>query len=104
MKKQRKIYKKEFKIKAVELSNARGNCKEIAEELGIPIQSLYQWRKDYKKYKINSFPGKGVKKLTAEEKKMIELEKTNRDLAMENEILKKAIGIFSRKDGKSSYL
>jgi len=31
----RKKYSKEFKQKAVELSNVRGNAREIAQELGI---------------------------------------------------------------------
>ena len=102
--KNQKKYDRAFKIKAVELSNARGNCKEIAEELGVPLKYLYQWRRDYKKYKKNSFPGKGKPKLTDEEREIVELQKANNQLAMENEILKKAISIFSRKDGKSSYL
>ncbi|NQU35029.1 MAG: transposase, partial [Bacteroidetes bacterium] len=35
MKQNRKKYDREFKQKAVELSYARGNSSEIAEELGI---------------------------------------------------------------------
>jgi transposase len=41
MSQNRKKYDKEFKQKAVELSYARGNSKEIAEELGIDKGLLY---------------------------------------------------------------
>jgi len=35
MKETRKNYSREFKQKAVELSNVRGNVQEIARELGV---------------------------------------------------------------------
>jgi len=52
MNQNRKKYDKEFKQKAVELSYARGNAKEIAEELGIDKGLLYRWRKELKKYEV----------------------------------------------------
>ena len=55
----RQSYDREFKQKALELSFARGNAKEIAEELGIRPELLYQWRREYQQYDKNSFPGKG---------------------------------------------
>ncbi len=42
MTKERKSYDREFKQKAVELSFARGNAKEIAEELGI-LSYIYDY-------------------------------------------------------------
>ena len=50
----RKKYDKEFKQKAVELSYARGNAKEIADELGIDQGLLYRWRKELKNIMITS--------------------------------------------------
>ena len=38
--KERQSYDREFKQKAVELSFARGNAKEIAEELFITLQTV----------------------------------------------------------------
>ncbi len=38
----RRYYSKEFKLKAVELSNVRGNAREIAEELGIKVDLIYR--------------------------------------------------------------
>ena len=97
----RKKYDKQFKRKAVELSNVRGNTREIAEELGIAPELLYRWRREYQRYEKNSFPGKGKPKLTDQEREIARLNKELRDAKMERDILKKAISIFSRSDGKS---
>ena len=64
MTKERQSYDREFKQKAVELSYARGNAKEIAEELGIRPELLYRWRREIEQYQNNSFPGKGKPKMT----------------------------------------
>jgi len=102
MTKQRTYYDREFKQKAVELSYARGNAKEIAEELGIRPELLYRWRREYEKYQDNSFPGKGKPKMTDLEKENARLQKELREAKMERDILKKAVSIFSRSDGKST--
>jgi len=44
MKETRKNYSREFKQKAVELSNVRGNVQEIARELGVRPELVYRWR------------------------------------------------------------
>jgi len=49
MTQQRQKYDREFKQKAVELSFARGNAKEIAVELDIRPELLYRWRREYQK-------------------------------------------------------
>ena len=59
MTKERQSYDREFKQKAVEHSYARGNAKEIAEELGIRPVLLYRWRGEHEQYQNNSLPGKG---------------------------------------------
>jgi transposase len=43
-----------------------------------------------------AFPGNGNEALTLEQKRIKELEKALRDTEMERDILKKAVGIFSR--------
>ncbi len=104
MTKTRQKYDREFKQKAVELSYARGNAKEIAEELGILPELLYRWRREYQQYEKNSFPGKGKPKMTDQEREIARLERELRDAKMERDILKKAISIFSKSDGKSTNL
>ena len=102
MTQERNYYDREFKQKAVELSYARGNAKEIAEELGISPDLLYRWRREHQKYQDNSFPGKGKPKMTDMESEVARLKKELRDAKMERDILKKAVSIFSRSDGKST--
>jgi len=102
MTQERNYYDREFKQKAVELSYARGNAKEIAEELGISPDLLYRWRREHQKYQNNSFPGKGKPKMTDLEGEVARLKKELRDAKMERDILKKAVSIFSRSDGKST--
>ncbi len=101
MSKSRKFYDPELKRKAVELSLARDNVREVAEELGIKADLLYRWRREQKAFAHNSFPGKGNPKLTDEQKKIARLKKELADAKMERDILKKAIGIFSVSDKKS---
>ena len=96
MKKVRKIYDASFKEQAVQLSYDRTNVSELARELGITAPQLYKWRKEFETFGEGSFPGKGNLKLTPEQEKIHELEKRLKDAELERDILKKAIGIFSK--------
>lgn len=49
-----------------------------------------------------AFPGNGNLKQTEEQKEIARLKKELRDAQMERDILKKAVSIFSRSDGKYS--
>lgn len=97
----RETYSKEFKIKAVELSNVRGNVQEIARELGISAELIYRWRREMENKPSLAFSGRGVKQLTEEQKELERLRKELKDAKLENEILKKAVSIFSKSDRKS---
>ena len=96
MKKIRKIYDRVFKKKAVQLSYERHNISELARELGITAPPLYKWRKDYEQFGQGSFPGNGNVKQTPEQERIAELERKLKDAEIERDILKKAIGIFSK--------
>ena len=104
MKKERKNYSKEFKQKAVELSNIRGNVQEVARELGIQAEFIYRWRKEMSLNPALAFGGNGKKQLTEEQKELARLKKELEDVKMERDILKKAVSIFSVSDRKSSNL
>lgn len=56
---ERKLYSKEFKIKAVELSNVRGNIQEIARELDVKPELIYRWRKELGLNPSIAFAGNG---------------------------------------------
>lgn len=104
MRKERTYYSKEFKLKAIELSYARENAKQVAEELGIRPALLYKWRSNLLTDGVRSFSGNGNKNQTPKEKEISLLKKQVRELQLEREILKKAVGIFSKSDKTSTNL
>lgn len=98
MKKERTHYDSLFKENAVKLSYERKNVSGLARELGVSAALLYRWREEYTQYGKGSFPGNGIIKQTPEEKELSEMKKRIRDIEMENDILKKALGIISKSD------
>lgn len=98
MTKVRKKYDRVFKDRAVELIKHRKNLSELARELGISAAQLYKWRKESAEFGSGSFPGNGNLKQTPEQERINSLEKKLKDSELELEILKKAIGIFSKSD------
>jgi len=95
MRKTRKTYTKEFKESAVELSlTGERTIKNIAEELGIHPTVLGQWVRATEEEKaggLKAFPGKGKSR----DEELAQLRKENADLRETNEILKKAMAIFT---------
>lgn len=96
--KTRKKYDRAFKERAVQLSKERKNLSELACELGIYPTQLYKWRKEEEEFGAGSFPGNGNLKQTPEQERISTLEKKLKDAELERDILKKAIGIFSKSD------
>jgi transposase len=97
MKKQRK-YDREFKINAVKLY--RESCKSLAKmalDLGLPMQTLAKWVKQFKEHGENSFVGSGSLMPCNEE--VFRLRKELADVKQERDILKKAVAIFSKAKG-----
>jgi len=98
----RKTYPKEFKLMSVELSNTRNDLTALAKELDIQPSLLYRWRKEYLIKAASSFPGNGKVILTEAEQEVARLKKELRETQMERDILKKAVSIFSKNEGKYS--
>ena len=76
----------------------------MAKELGIRAELIYRWRSEYIEKPEGSFPGYGKPRHTPEEAEIARLKKQLRDVELERDILKKAISIFSRGDGKPTGL
>lgn len=99
MKQVRSRYSKEFKIKAVELSIERGNIQSVADELNVYVETLRLWRKAYKEGKlILSEEDKAGKQKSKDELELAKLRKELYEVKLERDILKKAVGIFSKND------
>lgn len=90
----RNSYSREFKEHAVKLIIEDGrSTAEVARELGINSNSLYIWKQRYLADKDEAFPGKG--NMLVEQTRYKMLEKQNRKLKEEVEILKKAAIFFA---------
>lgn len=97
MRKERTHYSREFKIKAVELSNQRGSLTEVALELNISRDTLKRWKQDYKLGKFNTI-NTDTRQRSKEEEEIIRLKKELYETKLERDILKKAVSIFSKSD------
>ena len=85
---------------AVELCYTGKPPKEVVEELGIAIDIVRRWKREYEQYHEGGFSGNGNAKLTSDQKEIIRLKKDLKDAQIESDNLKKAVSIFSRSDGK----
>jgi transposase-like protein len=93
----RRKYDSDFKRNAVVLTEEPGRTvREVAENLGINSDLVYRWRRQQRDNPGLAFPGNGKIALTQDQKRIRELEKKLKDTAMERDILKKAMAIFSR--------
>ncbi|PHS51024.1 MAG: hypothetical protein COB01_11450 [Lutibacter sp.] len=93
----KRIYSKEFKEQTVRLSYQRENIKELADELGLDPQRIYKWRKGAKETQTP----KQQQTLKDDSLEVKRLRKVLKEKELEFEILKKAVHIFSKKDGKA---
>ena len=84
-------FDRDFKISAVKMVTQEGQkASEVARSLGIHPNQLYNWKKKYSDDGEKAFPGKGhLTELAALRRKLKLVE-------MERDILKKAVGIFSK--------
>ena len=91
----RRKYDKEFKLNAVRLTTTGGQrVTEVARDLGIDANMLHRWRNQFKDEGTGAFPGKG--RLTPQDEQIRRLERELKNVAEERDILKKALGIFSK--------
>ncbi|MDM1524075.1 IS3 family transposase [Empedobacter sp. 225-1] len=89
MKKSRKNYSLEFKLKTLELLEERGcSMTSLGRELGVNPENIKRWSKDFKSGKLTS--ESKIKEKSKEELEIIRLNKELAHLKLEHEILKKA--------------
>ena len=87
-----KRFDKEYKVSAVKMVNEEHTATEVAKGLGISRSLIYSWKKKYAQDGNKAFVGKGhLTELAALRKKL-------RVTEIERDILKKAVGIFSKED------
>jgi len=90
-------FDRDFKMSAVKMVTQEGHkASEVARSLGIDVSRIYLWKKQFSDNGDKAFPGKGhLTELAA-------LRRQLREVEMERDILKKAVGIFSKPTGNGS--
>jgi len=95
MKRTKRTYTSEFKLEAIRLSETSGKSdSQVERDLGISKGCLYRWKKAFARDGEHAFPGRG--RLTPEQEHIRQLERENKILRQERDILKKAVTIFSQ--------
>ena len=99
MERSRRVYSEEFKKNAVEHSMiSKKSVEEVTGDLGIAHNNLRRWRARYRKNgELLAFPENGKQKLAPQEEKIRRLKKELYDVGQEQDILKKALAIFTKK-------
>lgn len=88
-------YSAEFKLEVVKRVLTSGaSVAKVADELGVNENTLHGWMKKYREKPSSPFPGSG--NLSPEDEQIRKLERQNRELREENEILKKAAAYFAK--------
>ena len=91
----RKRYSREFKVEAVKLVRERGvSMTQAARDLGLHINTMRVWLREFEADPVSAFPGHGVMKPEQQE-----LERLRREvvrLKAERDILKKAAAYFAK--------
>lgn len=92
VKKSRRKYDVEFKEDVLRMVESGRSVPDISQSLGISDQLIYQWKRRSKGETIRE---RGKPNYVVDEEKIM-LHKRVKELEQERDILKKALGIFSR--------
>jgi transposase len=96
---QRRVYPEELKRNALELLRTSGkSARAVARDLGVDSGVLSRWRREEAKEGNGkkAFTGQGVPR----DEEVARLRRENTDLREANDILKKAVAIFSVKENR----
>lgn len=97
----RSIYTKEFKIKAIELlEQSNKPLRQVARELGVAENNLYNWRRIYRNNQEEAFPNQPH--LTAKDLELRRLRARITELEEDREILKKAAAFFAKEGQRNT--
>jgi transposase len=90
----RRTYTQEFKLEAVRLVHTGIPKARVARDLGLHLNVLKAWLKQFDEDRDNPFPGNG--KTKASEAELFKLKRELMKVTAERDILKKALGYFAK--------
>jgi transposase len=90
-----KKYDNEFKVMIVGLLQSGLKAKQVSDDYDLPNGMIRRWKREYE---ARSGDFTKTKELSESELELKSLQKELRDVKMERDILKKAVGIFSKSD------
>ena len=97
----RKKFTKEERLEIVKQSfEPDASVADVARRYGIGANTLSRWRAEFREEHGVKPKGQGIKIMSDEEREIARLKKQLKEAELERDILKKAIGIFSKGDGK----
>lgn len=92
VKRSRRKYDSDFKKEVLKMIESGRSVTDVAQSLGIGTNLIYQW---IKRSKVKGNSSENSASVSFDEEKAAMYKKI-KDLEMERDILKKALGIFSR--------
>jgi len=101
-KRERRSFDKAFQLVVVVLHKSGKTSREIGRELEISADTVRRWSREHAAAGEFSFAGNGKAIMTPEQKVITQLKKALKEAEIERDILKKAVGIFSKSDNKYS--
>ena len=88
-------YEPSFKLEIVQMIRDQGiSVRQICRDMSLGETAVRRWLRQFEADQVGQ-PGVG-KPLTAEQQRVRQLESENRQLRMDNELLKKASAFFAR--------
>ena len=92
----RSKYDKDFKINAIKLCEESNiNQRDFENEMGIGAGCISHWKREMRESDDKAFPGNGIPR----DQEISRLKREIERLRQERDILKKAVGIFSKPPG-----
>ena len=93
-KRERRSYTQEFKLEAVRLVRTGISKARVARDLGLHLNVVREWVRQFDKDPDNPFPGQGKKR--PEEAEIFRLKRELMKVTAERDTLKKALAYFAK--------
>jgi len=91
----RQKFTREYKIEAVRLSHeGTKSVAQAAKDLGIAVEQIYRWRREFAADAHAAFPGNG--KIHSHDEEMHRLRRELKRVTEERDFLKKATAFFAK--------